>query len=293
MLFNDGEFPQQVKSFLWFHVYFTIGRILHELGGIQSSVALPGESAFDQKNNTYNIPSYKRLCNEFGISPSTDFRFHEGMNHGLGNMYIYYSNLGYGKTEAPYPGTYKFSDEGGTASVGNLIQYITNQSSRYQYKHFVVHLSYGLTKSGQARINQSIETFSYCILGAQVNVRSSILGNSGSAQEVRREFLVLMEDAVKQPDISKSVQRFQLVVQKAKVKLDLAISPGTWLMPSRMVFNTESTVGYNNKLKRVTPNMKLGVNSDVNADGTVSVGIKHNLGVSKVKLPHCFTCFHN
>ena len=57
-------------------------------------------------------------------------------------------------------------------------------------------------------------------------------------------------------------------------------------MPSRMVINTESTVGYNNKLKRATPNMKLGVNSDVNADGTVSVGIKHNLGVSKVKLPH-------
>ena len=126
----------------------------------------------------------------------------------------------------------------------------------------------------------------YCILGAQVNVRSSILGSSGSAQEFRREFLVLMEDAVKQPDISKSVQRFQLAVQEAKVKLDLAISPGTLLVPSRMVINTESTVGYNNKLRRVTPNIKLGVNSDANADGTVNVGIKHNLGVSKVKLPH-------
>ena len=174
-------------------------------------------------------------------------RFHHGMNHGLGNVYIYYSNLGYGKTEAPYPGTYKFSDEGGTASNNNLIQYITNPSSENQHEHFVVPLSYGLTKSGQARINQSIEAFVYCILGAQVNVRSSILGNSGSAQKVRRELLVLMEDAVKQPDISKSVQRFQLAVQEAKVKLDLAISPGTWLMPSRMGINTESTVGYNNK----------------------------------------------
>ena len=95
-----------------------------------------------------------------------------------------------------------------------------------------------------------------------------------------------MEDAVRQHDISKSVQRYQLAVQEVKVKLDFAISPGTWLMPSRMVINTESTVGYNNKLKHITPNMKLGVNSDVIADGTVSVGIKHNLGVSKVKLPH-------
>ena len=32
--------------------------------------------------------------------------------------------------------------------------------------------------------------------------------------------------------------------------------------------------------------MKLGVNSDVNSDGNVDVGIRHNLGISKVKLPH-------
>ena len=97
-------------------MYFTIRRILHELGGIQSSVALPGDDAFNQKNNTYDVPSYKRLCNEFGISPSTDFRFHQGMNEGLGNVYIDYSNLGYGKTEASCPGNYQFSDEGGNAS---------------------------------------------------------------------------------------------------------------------------------------------------------------------------------
>ena len=45
-------------------------------------------------------------------------------------------------------------------------------------------------------------------------------------------------------------------------------------------------VGYNNKLKRVSPSVHLGVNSDVNADGTVEVGIRYNLGVSKVKLRH-------
>ena len=160
-------------------------------------MALPGDDAFEQKKNTYDIPSYKRLCNEFGISPSTDFRFHHGMNHGFGNVYIYFSNKGYVKTEASYPGTFKFSDEGGSASDGNLIQYISNSPSENQYEHFVVPVSCGLTKAGQARINQSIEAFVYCILGAQVNVRSSILGNFRSAQEVIREFLVLMEDAVK------------------------------------------------------------------------------------------------
>ena len=70
------------------------------------------------------------------------------------------------------------------------------------------------------------------------------------------------------------------------MKLDLAISPRTWLMPSRLVLNTESTVGYNNKLKRVNSMMHLGVNSDVNVDGTVGVGFRHNLGSSKKKLPY-------
>ena len=69
------------------------------------------------------------------------------------------------------------------------------------------------------------------------------------------------------------------------MKLELAISPGTWLMPSRLVLNTESTVGYNNKLIRVNSMMHLGVNSDVNSDGIVDVGIRRNLGSSKKKLP--------
>ena len=55
------------------------------------------------------------------------------------------------------------------------------------------------------------------------------------------------------------------------MKLDLAISPGTWLMRSRLVLKTESTVGYNNKLKRVNSMMHLGVNPDVNVDGTVDM----------------------
>ena len=119
------------------------------------------------------------------------------MNEGLGNVYTYFSHKGYVKTEASYPGTFKFSDEGGKAADGNLIQYITNDPSENQYEHFVLPVSYGLTKAGQARLNQSIEALVYCILGAQVNDRSSILGDIGSAQEVKREFLVLLEDAVK------------------------------------------------------------------------------------------------
>ena len=290
LLFEDDtdhelKLPPQIRAILWFHVYFTIRRILFQIGGVQSSIALPGDPPFDDKDNRYDQPSYERICKEFNISTDHDFRFHKGDNHGLGSVYIWYTNLGPHKTEQEYPGYFKFSDEGGKGSDGNLLQYIKNDESESQYEYFLSRVSQGLTTAGQARLNQSIEALVYCVLGAQVNVRSGILGDTGSAQEVRREFLVLLEDAISQPDISKSVQRFQLAVQEAKLKLDLAVSPGTWLMPSRMVINTESTIGYNNRLKRVEPTMRLGVNTDVNSK-SVKVGIKHNLGKSKVLLPH-------
>ena len=80
----------------------------------------------------------------------------------------------------------------------------------------------------------------------------------------RDKFLSMVEDAIRNPNISKSVQRFQLAIQSAKVRLDLAISPGLWLLPSKMVLNTESVVGYNNKLKKATTFMRIGVNSDLN-----------------------------
>ena len=105
------------------------------------------------------------------------------------------------------------------------------------------------------RINQSIEAFVYCILGAQVNVWSSILGEGGRAKEVQTEFLTLVQ----------SMQRYQLAVDRAKVRLNLAVCPGMWLMPARTVINTESTLGYNNKLKQASAGMKLGVTNDVNA----------------------------
>ena len=95
----------------------------------------------------------------------------------------------------------------------------------------------------------------------------------------------MVEDAIRNPDISKSVQRFQLAIQSAKVRLDLAISPGLWLLPSKMVVNTESVVGYNNKLKKATTFMRIGVNSDLNIPVRRSAP-KHNLGSRAVKLPH-------
>ena len=283
---SELNLPPQVRSFFWFHVYFTVRRILFELGGEQNSLPLPGDSAFNQTENKYDIPSFKCICAEFGVSPNADFRFTKGNNHGLGSVFEYFTYSGYFKTPYKYPSkTAKFEDEGGRASDGNLVPYIENTEAGNQYEYFICPISHGLTSAGLSRINQSIESFCFSILGSQVNLRSSITGSQGSSIETQREFLSLVEDAIRNPDISKSVQRFQLAIESAKVRLDLAISPGTWLLPSKMVVNTESVVGYNNKLKKATSFMKIGVNSDLNIPVKRSVS-KHNFGSGAIKLPH-------
>ena len=113
-IFDNGiNLPPQIRAFYIFPVYFTVRRILYQLGGIQSMSALPGDPPFNQFNNHYDVASYKRLCSEFGIDPSSDFRFTHGANHGLGSVYVYAS--GASKTDYLYPGWNKFSDEGGKA----------------------------------------------------------------------------------------------------------------------------------------------------------------------------------
>ena len=285
-IFDSGfSLTPQIRVFYQFHAYFTIRRVLYQLGGIQNISALPGDPTFNQFNNHYDVPSYKRLCAEFGIDPSSDFRFTHGKNGGLGYVYVYAQ--GASKTEYEYPGWNKFSDEGGKALSGNLIYYIEpDKIAATQYDWFAPKTAAGLTQAGLSRINQSIEAYVYCILGAQVNVRSSILGTGGRAKEAQTEFLTLMEDAIRQPDLAKSVQRYQLAVDQAKVRLNLAVCPGAWLMPARMIINSESIIGYNNKLKQAKAGMKLGINNDVNP-GTKKAALQlMDGGPSKINQPN-------
>ena len=204
------------------------------------------------------------------MDPSSDFRFTFGQNHGY--LFINYPNGDYAQKKWVYPpatlsnpSSQRFADEGGTDEKGNKLEYIRNdQGADRQIEYFIPDTAQGLTQSDLSRLNQLIEAFVYCVLGAQVNVRSSILGNGGRAKETQRDFLVLLEGAIRTPDISKSVQRYQLAIDEAKVRLDFVAAPGTWLMPSRMVINTGSVTGYNNQLKQATQGMKLGINNDVN-----------------------------
>ena len=88
----------------------------------------------------------------------------------------------------------KFSDNGSSASDGNLVYFIRNDDgTSKEFEYFVPDFSQGLTQVGLSRLNQSIEAIVYCVLGAQVNTRSSIIDNGGRAKETQSDFLVLIK----------------------------------------------------------------------------------------------------
>ena len=286
---------EQVRTFYQFHVYYTTRKILFEMGGIQSKNALPDDPAFSEIHNLYDVAAYKRICAEFGIAPSTDFRYTRARNGGLGTVYIWDVGIGPSPEKDihyPYPDLALFEDERITDRndpnyKANGIYFIRNdQGADKQLEHFVPDQTGGLTLNGLGRINRSIEAFGYCILGAQANTRSSILGTLGTARNTQTDFLVLIEDSIKTLNVSNGPVKYQDAIQATKVRLNLAVVRGVLLLPSRMIINTESIVGYNNNLRRATDDMKLGVNNQVNQD-TKKASLKLMAGgPSKVNPPN-------
>ena len=160
-IFDEGRsLTPQIRAFYQFHVHFTVRRVLYQLGGIQSISALPGDPTFNPLNNHYDVASYKRICAEFGIEPSSDFRFTVGKNHGLGRV------NGEMQLDFKYRGWMKFGDERGDANKGDRVSYIRpDPVAATQYDWFEPKTAAGLTQAGLSRINQSIEAFVYYIFG--------------------------------------------------------------------------------------------------------------------------------
>lgn len=57
-------------------------------------------------------------------------------------------------------------------------------------------------------------------------MRSTIISDGGRANEAQSEFLALVENAIKQPDLAKSVQRYQLALDETKPRVNFAVIPG-------------------------------------------------------------------
>ena len=71
------------RSVFRFHAYYQIRRILSEM-----SCPLPTEDSWNPLNNGINMNAYERICNEFGVSPRSNWRQHYDLSNGMGSYFF-------------------------------------------------------------------------------------------------------------------------------------------------------------------------------------------------------------
>ena len=179
-----------MRSLYTFHVYYQIRRILDEI-----QAPLPQDQAWSALNNPYDRRAYERICSEFGVSPHTDWRRH-GVNLGLGKVYNYWTHRGYhtvGRGEYD-PKSMSFTKQ--TTNEVLHVDYIAQDPDADEaWTTFVLDKSDGFTHAGVERLNDSIRTYVWAILGAQVQTRTRILG-TGTAFDAQKQFSANLEDAI-------------------------------------------------------------------------------------------------
>ena len=98
------------------------------------------------------------------------------------------------------------------------------------------------------RLNDSVRTYVWAILGAQTQTRSNIL-KAGTGFDAQKQFLANVEDAIASPvDIPSGIARYQKTLQYASTPLDFVFGIGLYFARSDMALHPGNDQGYNNEI---------------------------------------------
>ena len=105
------------------------------------------------------------------------------------------------------------------------------------------------------------------VLTSQVQVRSSIAGNSAPAVDAQKVFKSPFKALINEDySIGIDIERYQGVLEHALSKVDFSVGIGIYMLPSNLNLNMVRTKGYNNKILVSNTGMKIGLNRDINRD---------------------------
>ena len=140
---------------------------------------------------------------------------------------------------------------------------------------FVLDKSEGFTQACVERLNDSIRTYVWAILGAQAQTRSNIF-KTGTGFDAQKQFLADIEDATNSPvDIPSSIARYQKTLHYASTPLDFVFGIGLYLSPSGMALHPGNIQGYNNEIQIAGSDAAIEHNPGINeAEPIASKGDK-------------------
>jgi hypothetical protein len=208
-----------VRSVYRFHFYYQFRRILSEL-----QAPLPHDNSFNPFNNRINMNAFERICNEFSIDFKTDFRQKQDLNHGMGTLHLW--GVGRVYNHGFWPGHTSFSP-GTAVRLGSI-----DQKHGNAWSTFILDTSKGMTRAGIERINDSIRTYVWCLLGSQAQTRSDVMDVS-TGFDAQKQYLANLEDAINSAvDLPSSIRRYEDVLRYARSKVDFVVGGGLYMLPS-------------------------------------------------------------
>jgi len=131
-----------------FHVYYQTRKILRQI-----SAPLPTDEAWNRYNNTYNHTAYQTVCNEFEGDPKSDWRLNRGtewLARGPGSIFTRF----------------------GPKLQSYLRQSVSEAENGFVYS--MLDQTKGFTHAGIERLNDSIRTYVWAILGSLLRVTSAL-----------------------------------------------------------------------------------------------------------------------
>ena len=101
----------------------------------------------------------------------------------------------------------------------------------------------------------------------QVQVRSSIVGNSEPAVDAQQVFKSTFKALINEDySIGIGIERYQGKLEHALLKVHFSVGPGIYMLSSNLNLSMGKTKGYNNKILVSNTDMKIGSNKDINKD---------------------------
>ena len=141
-----------VHAVFRFHMYIYLRLILHDLG-----IFSPDEDGFRKVKNGYIKSAYYSICDKYGLDAD------ETWMHG---DWFYTTDYGI---------------------FGHEVK-ATERSPPDNLTRWIITKSKGFTRKGIEKISRSVSAYVYLVFTSQVQVRSSIVGNSAPAVDAQQVF---------------------------------------------------------------------------------------------------------
>ena len=140
---------------------------------------------------------------------------------------------------------------------------------------FVLDKSEGFVQAGKERLNDSIRTYVWAIMGS-ASPDAVEYSHDRDGIDAQTQFLANIEDAIASPvDIPSSISRYQKNLQYASTPLDFVFGIGLNLSPSNMALHLGIIQGYNNEIQIAGSDLAIGHSPGINeADPIASKGNK-------------------